>query len=164
MSRKFAAALLAMIGLAIMGTGLSWAQDDEEGPMSNMHFVVVRDTNGKPIQNAAVVLHPVKSNGKQALGGMELKTNEDGKTGIDGIPYGKLRVQALAPGFQTFGDDYQINKPEMEITIRLKRPVRQVTNYDAPDSNNKKTDDKKADDKKTSDAPSDKKPDNPPPQ
>ena len=36
----------------------------------------------------------------------------------------------LAPGFQTFGDDYQIDQPEMEIEIRLKRPGDQLSIYD----------------------------------
>jgi len=31
-------------------------------------------------------------------------------------------VQVLAPGFQTFGEDYEIGKPELEITVKLKRP------------------------------------------
>ena len=112
--------------------------DEQEGPMSNMHFVVVRDYNGKPIKNAAVVLHPV-AKGKQSRGGMELKTNDEGQAVIDGIPYGLLRVQVLAPGFQTFGEDYEINKPETEITVKLKRPGGQYSIY-----GDKKAEDKKA--------------------
>jgi len=41
----------------------------------------------------------------------------------------KLRVQVLAPGFQTFGEDYDINQPTMEITIKLKRPEGQYSIY-----------------------------------
>lgn len=96
--------------------------DDEDGPMSDLRFVVVKDYNGKPVRNAAVVLHPVNRGGRQSKGGMELKTDNDGRTNIDGIPYGPLRVQVLAPGFQTFGEDYQIDKPQLEITVKLKRP------------------------------------------
>ena len=48
------------------------------------------------------------------------------------MPYGPLRIQVLAPGFQTFGDDYDINKPEMDIEIRLKRPSDQMSIYDKP--------------------------------
>lgn len=122
--------LAMMVGLGI-AVSPAWAQehDEYEGPMSNMHFVVVRDSNGKPIKNAAVVLHPVKKNGKQEMGGMELKTGEDGRAGIDGIPYGPLRVQVLAPGLQTFGEDYEIKQPETEITVRLKPPAKQYSVY-----------------------------------
>jgi len=118
-------AVILVLGLGLVG--LVRAQDDYEGPMSDLRFVVVKDSNGKPVRNAAVVLHPVKKNGKQAMGGMELKTDNDGRTNIDGIPYGSLRVQVLAPGFQTFGEDYEINKPELQITVKLKRPAKQYS-------------------------------------
>jgi hypothetical protein len=131
-----AVAMLVGFGVA----GLTWAQDDE-GPMSNLRFVVVRDYNGKPVRNAAVVLHPVNPKGKQLRGGLELKTDNDGRANIDGIPYGPLRVQVLAPGFQTFGEDYKIDKPELEITVKLKRPGGQYSIYENHD-------DPKADDKK----------------
>jgi hypothetical protein len=119
--------LAIMLGFCIVG--LAQAQDDE-GPTSSLRFVVVRDSDGKPVRNAEVVLHPVKRKGKQAQGEMELKTDADGKASIDGIPYGPLRVQVLAPHFQTFGEDYEINKPEMELTVKLKHPGGQYSIYD----------------------------------
>jgi hypothetical protein len=120
----------------MLGFGLEVAaQDDYEGPMADLRFMVVKDYNGKPVRNAAVVLHPVSSKGKQARGGMELKTDNDGRTNIDGIPYGPLRVQVLAQGFQTFGEDYEINKPELEITVKLKRPGGQYSTYNGSSTN-----------------------------
>ena len=56
-----------------------------------------KDDNGKPVRNAAVVLHPVGGNGKQSKGGFELKTDSEGKTEYSGVPYGKLRIQVIAP-------------------------------------------------------------------
>jgi hypothetical protein len=120
-------ALVIVLGFGM--AGLAAAQDDE-GPTSSLRFVVVRDSDGKPVRNAEVVLHPVKRKGKQAQGEMELKTDAEGKTNVDGIPYGPLRVQVLAPHFQTFGEDYEINKPEMEITVKLKHPGGQYSIYD----------------------------------
>jgi hypothetical protein len=120
-------ALVMVLGLGVIG--MAWAQDDE-GPTSSLRFVVVRDSDGKPVRNAEVVLHPVKRKGKQAQGEMELKTDADGKTNVDGIPYGPLRVQVLAPHFQTFGEDYEVNKPEMEITVKLKHPGGQYSIYE----------------------------------
>jgi Carboxypeptidase regulatory-like domain len=116
----------------VLAIGIAWAQDDQ-GPMSSVRFVVVRDTDGKPVRNAEVVLHPVKRKGKQANGEMELKTDAEGKASIDGIPYGPLRVQVLAPHFQTFGEDYEINKPEIELTVKLKHPGDQYSIYDNHD-------------------------------
>ena len=129
MSRNFSMAMAVAIVLGLGMVGLARAQDDE-GPTSNLRFVVVRDSDGKPVRNAEVVLHPVKRKGKQAQGEMELKTDAEGKTNVDGIPYGPLRVQVLAPHFQTFGEDYEINKPEMEITVKLKHPGGQYSIYD----------------------------------
>ena len=121
--------MVVMTVLALGMIGSARAQDDE-GPMSRLRFVVVRDSDGKPVRNAEVVLHPVKRKGKQAKGEMELKTDAEGRTNIDGIPYGPLRVQVLAPHFQTFGEDYEINQAEMEITVKLKRPGGQYSIYD----------------------------------
>jgi len=134
--------VLMMVTL-VLGFGiakLARAQDDE-GPTSSLRFVVVRDSDSKPVRNAEVVLHPVKRKGKQAKGEMELKTDAQGRTNIDGIPYGQLRVQVLAPHFQTFGEDYEINKAEMEITVKLKHPGGQYSVYENHD--NKKADDNK---------------------
>ena len=133
---------LSIVGAAIIVLGLglcavAWAQSDD-APMSELQFLVLKDYNGKPVRNAAVVLHPIRK-GKQTKGGLELKTDNDGRTNIDGIPYGPLRVQVLAPGFQTFGQDYKIDKPELEITVKLKRPGEQYSAGDQAGTN--KTDD-----------------------
>ena len=143
MMKSFSIAIAVIIVLGVGMIGLAVAQDDEV-PMSDLRFVVVRDYNGKPVRNAAVVLHPVNRKGKQSRGGLELKTDGEGRANIEGIPYGPLRVQVLAPGFQTFGEDYKIDKAEMEITVKLKRPGGQYSVYE------NHGDAKKADDKKPS--------------
>ncbi len=124
--------VLFAILLVLTGTGLAQkdkGKDDEDEPLATMKFVVLRDYNGKPIRNASVVLHPVAKNGKQERGGIQLKCDADGKAMYDGVPYGKLRVQVLTPGFQTFGEDYEVNQPQMEIVIKLKRPQEQYSIY-----------------------------------
>src|SRR5579864_4636294 len=108
-------------------------------PVAALSFVVVKDYNGKPVRNAGVVMHSVGNHDKQDRGGVELKTDAEGKASFEGVPYGKLRVQVLAPGFQTFGEDYEVNKPTMEITIKLKRPGGQYSIYE-DQQNDKKPD------------------------
>ena len=39
-------------------------------------------------------------------------------------------MQVLAPGFQTFGADYDIDKPTLEITVKMKRPAGQYSIYE----------------------------------
>ena len=149
MKRTFSIVTASIILLTLALPATLWAQDDE-GPMSDLKFVVVRDYNGKPVRNAAVVLHPVSKKGKQARGGLELKTDNEGRTNIDGIPYGLLRIQVLVPGFQTFGEDYVIDKPQLEITVKLKRPGGQYSVYEEH-GDKKKPDDKKPGEQKAAD-------------
>ena len=99
-----------------------------EDKSSDLKFKVVRDYNGKPVRNASVILHPIDKEGKQR-GGYQLKTDQEGKTSFDGVPYGTLRIQVLAQGFQTYGQDYDINQPAQDITIKLKRPSGQYSIY-----------------------------------
>jgi hypothetical protein len=128
--KSFFSIVMALVIVFGFGTAVLAAAQDDEGPTSALRFVVVRDSDGKPVRSAQVVLHPVKRKGKQAKGEIELKTDPEGRTNVDGIPYGPLRVQVLAPHFQTFGEDYEINKPEMEITVKLKRPGGQYSVYE----------------------------------
>jgi hypothetical protein len=124
---KWALACLLLICTLI---GSATAQrDKEEEPTAVLNFLVVKEDNGKPVRNAAVIMHPVNSRGKQDRGGLELKTDVDGKTSFDGIPYGKLRVQVLASGLQTFGEDYDVNQAKMTFTVKLKRPQSQYSIY-----------------------------------
>lgn len=122
LSRRVANAvlLLALAGVAIAGN---------RKPSSSLEFTVVRDSNGKPVRNAEIVLHPIDKDGRQKDEGLELKTHEDGKAEVAGIPYGRMRVQVIAPGFKTYGEDYEINQPKHEITIKLQKPAEQYSIY-----------------------------------
>jgi hypothetical protein len=135
MNRFLALALGVLLTSFVLVPSLL-AQDEEE--MAVINFVVIKDYNGKPLRNASVVMHPVEKNGKQSRGGLQLKSDAEGKASFDGVPYGKLRIQVLAPGFQTFGQDYDIEKPVEEITVKMKRPTEQYSIYS--DNNNTKKD------------------------
>lgn len=130
MRKTWAAGIVAAVVITTLAMApQAAAQQDEEGPTSLLSFQVLKDENGKPVRSASVIMHPVGGNGKQGKGGMELKTDAEGKSSFDGIPYGKLRVQVLAPGYQTYGEDFDINKPKMDFTIKLKRPQSQYSIY-----------------------------------
>jgi hypothetical protein len=97
-------------------------------PSSTITVIVLKADNGKPIENAAVIFHPVE--GDRDKGSLELKTNEDGKAVIDVIPVGDtVRLQIIANGFQTYGQDYKVDKEEMSMEIHLKRPAKQYSIY-----------------------------------
>jgi hypothetical protein len=104
-------------------------KDEDDEPTANLNFVILKQDNGKPVRNAAVVMHAVNSHGKQSNGDLELKTDLDGKASFDGVPYGKLRVQVFAPGFQSFGQDYDVHQANIDVTIKLNRPEGQYSIY-----------------------------------
>jgi 5-hydroxyisourate hydrolase-like protein (transthyretin family) len=110
---------------------LSSAEKKKKAPeqFSNLSFVVLKDANGKPVKNASVVVHSVNANGEQEKDGFQLKTDTDGRAGIDDISYGKLRLQVIAHGLQTYGDDVDVNQAQQEFVIRLKPPAAQVSIY-----------------------------------
>ena len=110
------------VSLIVLAMTLPGFAKKKHEPLATVNFVVLRDENGKPIRNAAVVMHPVNDGGKQERGGIELKTDPEGKANYDGVPYGKMRIQVLAPGFQTYGDDYEVSQPTMDVTVKMKRP------------------------------------------
>ena len=139
--------VIGVVTAVLLGSA-ALAQDD----MAVLNFIIIRDYNGKPVRNASVVMHPVEKNGKQSKGGLQLKTDAEGKASFDGVPYGKLRVQVLATGFQTFGDDYAIDKPTMEITVKMKRPAGQYSIYeDHPEEKKDEPDTQKPPDQRQQD-------------
>jgi hypothetical protein len=128
--------LAAGFGLVAMTLAAQDQDTDRRGrkfkmppPTSTISVTILRNSDGKPIENAAVIFHPVE--GERDKGTMELKTNEDGKTTIDVIPIGDTIVlQVLANGFQTFGKECKVDKPNMAFQVKLKRPGEQYSIYE----------------------------------
>jgi hypothetical protein len=118
-----------LAGAAVVQNDKSKDKDEDAEPTAMLNVLILKQDNGKPIRNAAVIMHAVNSHGKQSNGDLELKTDLDGKASFDGIPYGKLRIQVLATGFQTFGQDYEVGQPNLNLTIKLNRPESQYSIY-----------------------------------
>ncbi len=96
---------------------------------SHIEVLVTKKSNGKPIQNAAVVFHPYKD-GKDA-GNLEVKTDPEGKATVDVIPLGStVRVQVIASGFATFADDFDVSESTKQIAVTMLRPQEQVSSYE----------------------------------
>jgi hypothetical protein len=151
--------------VALLSTSLAAGAQDETAkrgrkykpppPTARIEVTILRDVNGKPIENAAVIFHPME--GERDKGNMELKTNEDGKTVIDVLPIGDtVRLQVIAKGFQTYGQDFKIDKSAMALEIKLKRPGEQYSIYKAHPDTDKPADppaDKPAGNDKPADPP-----------
>lgn len=135
LSRRFHRNLTVMVAfLAMAGVSLSAQDKTRRGrkykpppPTAKIEVTVVRASDAQPIENASVIFH-VDIDGDK--GNMELKTNEDGKSMIDVLPIGSvMRLQIIAKGFQTYGQDYKIDKPEMAFDVKMKRPTEQYSIY-----------------------------------
>ena len=129
----FRISLIAVgIGLVVSSLAANAQDTDRRGrkyksppPTARIEVTVLRDVNAKPIENAAVIFHMVGEKGN-----MELKTNEDGKAVIDVLPLGgNVRLQIIAKGFQTYGEDFKIDKAELAIGVKMKRPGEQYSIY-----------------------------------
>ena len=158
---RFRSLSIAVALMAVSGLSLSAQDSAHRGrkykpppPTSRIEVTVVRDSDSKPIENASVIFHLDGDKGN-----MELKTNEDGKSVIDVLPTGStMRLQILAKGYQTYGQDYKIDKSELAFGVRLKRPGEQYSIYkDHPQEEQK--DEKGGDAPKTTSPPPASKPD-----
>jgi len=134
--RNFRLAVLA----AFVFLALSWTAGAQEShrrgrkykappPTSRVMITILRKDDGKPVQNASVIFHQVGDKGT-----MELHTDEDGKTMLDILPTGsEVLLQVIAHGYQTYGQDFKLNKSSLSIVVKLKRPVGQYSIYEGHD-------------------------------
>jgi hypothetical protein len=98
-------------------------------PMAQVTVTVVHGKDSVPLQNAAVVFHPRDAEGKDD-GNMELKTNEQGQATLGIIEVGsKLLLQVIAPGYRTFGAEYDVPTNKKAITVKLLPPNQQYSIY-----------------------------------
>jgi len=118
-----------VVPLVLLAATAQQKKDAQPDSTAELNMVVVRETTGKPVKNAEVVVHLLDKEGRVRQEGLELKTHEDGKADAPGIPFGKVRVQVIAHGYRTFGEDYDVNQPKMDITIKLQRPQDQFSIY-----------------------------------
>lgn len=121
-------ALLA-VPLLLLAATAQQAKESQPDSTAVLNVVVVRETTGKPVKNAEVVVHLLDKEGRARQEGLELKTHEDGKADAPGIPFGKVRVQVIARGYRTFGEDYDVNQSKVDITIKLQKPQDQFSIY-----------------------------------
>jgi hypothetical protein len=119
---------LVLVFLLVATVAFADKKKEDDDRQTDVKFEVLKADNGKPVRNAAVILHPVGGDGHQSRRGSELKTNAEGTTEI-AVPYGKVRVQVIAPGFQTYGQDFEFNEATKTIVIKLNRPGDQYSIY-----------------------------------
>ncbi|MCX6622754.1 MAG: carboxypeptidase-like regulatory domain-containing protein [Acidobacteria bacterium] len=105
-----------------------------ESPMTRIK-VEVLSLDDKPVDRAAVVVRFVEGRsvvklGKRIITKWELRTNQDGVAKIPRMPQGKIRVQVIAKGYQTFGQDFDVNEEEKTLVLKLNPPQPQYSAHD----------------------------------
>ena len=106
----------------------------EEGT-SRLTVQVLRAEDKKPVANAHVVVKFVAEKLlKDKRTSWEAKTNQKGTLVLDNIPTGAIKIQVIASGYQTYGDEHQLTKPEEDLTILLNPPKGQFSAYPSTSS------------------------------
>jgi len=100
-------------------------------PMTTLR-VEVKTLKERPIERASVVLDFIEGRsvvklGKKIRTHWETRTNQDGVAKLPPIPQGKVRVQVIAKGYQTFGQVYDVGEEEKTIEIKLNPPQSQFS-------------------------------------
>ena len=102
-------------------------------PMTKL-TIVVKSQGGKPVDRASVVVrfvegHSIVKLGKAVRTTFELRTNQEGEAQVPSIPQGKIRIQIIAKGYQTFGQVFDVSEEEKKIEITLNPPQQQYTSH-----------------------------------
>ncbi|MBI5280787.1 MAG: carboxypeptidase regulatory-like domain-containing protein [Candidatus Solibacter usitatus] len=99
-------------------------------PMTTLR-VEVKTYSDKPIDRASVIVRfiqgfsPIKM--KKVRTTWEMRTAQDGVAKMPSLPQGKIQIQVIAKGYQTFGQTYEINEAERTIEVKLNAPQPQVS-------------------------------------
>jgi hypothetical protein len=113
--------------LAALAASPSWA----DAPMTNLK-VKVTTLQGKPIDRASVIVNFVEGRsivklGKKIVTHWEVRTNQEGMAKVPSLPQGKIRIQVIAKGYQTFGDVYDVDEEDKLIAVKLNPPQPQYS-------------------------------------
>lgn len=120
-SRRFLLSLLATVCLAA-------------GPTveTTTLRIVVKTLKGTPVERASVIVRfnegrSLRKLGRQVRTNWETRTNSEGVAKIPPIPKGKILVQVIAKGYQTFGQEFEIDEDEKTLEIQLNPPQPQYS-------------------------------------
>ena len=101
-------------------------------PMTKIRVEVRKAANDKPVDRASVVVRFVEGRsvvklGKKIMTSYQMRTNQDGVASMPAIPQGKIQIQVIAKGFQTFGQIFDIGEEEKTVEIKLNDPQPQFS-------------------------------------
>jgi len=94
--------------------------------------IEVKTLGGKAVERASVVVRFVEGRsiakfGKKIRTTWETRTNMEGVAKIPSLPQGKILIQVIAKGYQTFGQEFEITEEEKTIEVKLNPPQPQYS-------------------------------------
>jgi uncharacterized GH25 family protein len=94
--------------------------------------IAVMNQEGKPIDNASVIVKFVQGRSKAKFGAKirtewDTKSSQQGRVSIPAIPQGKILIQVIAKNYQTFGQTFDIEEEEKTVEIKLNPPQQQYS-------------------------------------
>jgi hypothetical protein len=112
---------------AILAAFLACASPIFADPDMTTLRIEVRTLGGKPIERASVIVRFVEGRsvvkfGKQIRKNWETRTSMEGVAKIPPLPQGKILIQVIAKGYQTFGQEFEITEEEKTIEVKLNPP------------------------------------------
>jgi hypothetical protein len=118
---------LLFVVLIALGVSPAWA----DAPMTKLK-VKVTSLQGKPIDRASVIVNFVEGRsivklGKKIMTHWEVRTNQDGMAKVPALPQGKIRIQVIAKGYQTFGEVFDVDEEDKLIAVKLNPPQPQYS-------------------------------------
>ncbi len=117
--------------VAVLAVLLSVPASLAAAPMTKLK-IDVRSLSDKPVDRAAVIVQFVEGRsvlklGKKIQTRWEVRTNQEGIAKIPAIPQGKIRIQVIAKGHQTFGQVFDVDEEEKTLQIKLNPPQPQYS-------------------------------------
>jgi hypothetical protein len=114
---------------ALLATALPVLADP---PMTKIRVEVRKAANDKPVERASVIVRFVEGRsaiklGKKIMTTYQMRTNQDGVAAMPAIPQGKIQIQVIAKGLQTFGQIFDIAEEEKTVEIKLNDPQPQYS-------------------------------------
>jgi hypothetical protein len=96
--------------------------------------ITVKTQGGHPVDRASVVVRFIEGRsiaklGKAVRTTYELRTNQEGVANIPEIPQGKIRIQVIAKGYQTFGEVIDVSEDQKDVEIKLNPPQQQYSSH-----------------------------------
>jgi hypothetical protein len=102
-------------------------------PMTTLR-IEVKTLKDRPIERASVVIDFIEGRsvaklGKKVRRHWETRTSQEGIAKLPPIPQGKIRIQVISKGYQTFGGIFDVNEEEKTIEIKMNPPQAQFSTH-----------------------------------